>query len=531
MSSAESFTTLSDEYNGYSSYEKTSSVETLAPLLLGETIRFSDFDPNKYINTFRYVVPDTIWIKERPKKNPKEGKHYILRYLYRSEMYETDDYSKTVKERTPAIEFVGAQFLVNEVCRSESYRYVFDVYLTNIASGEEIIWSIPNSFYDAQSYVVHLSELSDKINLTGRKLCSADKKNFSGAQYQNVKMYICTGTDVILDFRETYPFKIKFTAKDELNNEKTYTLSTSSNNYSYTGTFWFDESQYSKLIESDKTYEIDYKVKMAPLEVELPFSFRFILGKISNFLAYGGQTISPSSYSSSNNLPHEASFSKGDMIFIGDKITVRGEDFYKAALEGKAFYIRASNVEFSQEHKLRLDSLLSSSKEARDAFFEYQKDLSYYRDLTNKSEAYDEMKAFSKKGISIPYWGPYDESEYTDGTGVKFTFHNPTNKTIKYINLSFVGYNAVNDRVGKTMTRKCIGPIDPDETGTYVFEYVWFTDIVEYVKITSLSVQYMDGTIKKVPNPHSVVWSEDLLNAISKTSPVENLKSEVIKSN
>ena len=51
-------------------------------------------------------------------------------------------------------------------------------------------------------------------------------------------------------------------------------------------------------------------------------------------------------------------------------------------------------------------------------------------------ETIDKIKALSSKGISIYSWGVYDESEYTDGTSIRFTFYNPTQKTIKYVNIS-----------------------------------------------------------------------------------------------
>lgn len=97
---------------------------------------------------------------------------------------------------------------------------------------------------------------------------------------------------------------------------------------------------------------------------------------------------------------------------------------------------------------------------------------------------------------------------------MKFEFYNPTKKTIKYITINFVGYNAVDDPVstyeGSTLTRKCIGPIEPKDQATYEFEYVWFTDIVEYAKIKSILVQYKDGTSKRINNASNIVWSDEL---------------------
>jgi len=119
------------------------------------------------------------------------------------------------------------------------------------------------------------------------------------------------------------------------------------------------------------------------------------------------------------------------------------------------------------------------------------------------------------KGIGVFDCNAVDASEYTDGTGMEMTFYNPTKKVIKYVHATVVGYNAVNDPVvegGKTShTLKCIGPIDPGDTGTYNFEYVWFTDIVQTSKLTSIKVQYMDGTEKIISKPSEIIMPRELI--------------------
>jgi hypothetical protein len=125
------------------------------------------------------------------------------------------------------------------------------------------------------------------------------------------------------------------------------------------------------------------------------------------------------------------------------------------------------------------------------------------------------IKKCELKGIGVFSFGAVDASEYTEGTGVEMTFYNPTKKIVKYVHATVVGYNAVNDPViesGKNShTLKCIGPINPGEDGTYNFEYVWFTDIVETAKLTSIKVQYMDGTEKIISKPSEVIIPKALI--------------------
>lgn len=291
---------------------------------------------------------------------------------------------------------------------------------------------------------------------------------------------------------------------------------------------WFDESQAHIALESNKIYEIDYKVSLSTMPDSLPFGFKYIFATINDtYRTKVGQKISPSSYGS-DELTEYDYIDDGTTIFIGDRINVRGTDYYKGVLDGKAFYIPANKVYLSDDARLKVDSLVNSSQAVRDMYFEFAKALSYYSHYQNLEKSINTVKGFSSKGISIPSWGVYDMSEYTDGTGIRFTFHNPTNKIIRYINIGFAGYNTVDDRVDKEISKRCIGPVEPDETASYNFEYARFTDVVEYAKITSLSVQYKDGTTKVVSNPSSVVWSDDIHNGL--ISQLEKSKSKLITS-
>ena len=82
---------------------------------------------------------------------------------------------------------------------------------------------------------------------------------------------------------------------------------------------------------------------------------------------------------------------------------------------------------------------------------------------------------------------------------------------------------------GQTLTRKCIGPIDPSDDATYEFEYVWFTDIVEYAKVKSIVVQYKDGTTKRITNSSKITWSNELYNLLNNSILDQFESLELIK--
>lgn len=157
--------------------------------------------------------------------------------------------------------------------------------------------------------------------------------------------------------------------------------------------------------------------------------------------------------------------------------------------------------------KLTEDSLLQSEIQKQE-----KKDADNKRALINKLQN-------SNIGICLINYEAFDVSEYTAGTGFRINVFNPTKKIVKYINVSFVGYNPVNDRVinkyGNSYINsvKCVGPIKPLESGEYEWEYIWFNDLVEKVKIISIVVEYMDG-------------SKKVINDIKKVE-IDNLSSEL----
>jgi hypothetical protein len=100
----------------------------------------------------------------------------------------------------------------------------------------------------------------------------------------------------------------------------------------------------------------------------------------------------------------------------------------------------------------------------------------------------------------------------------KHVVFNPTSKTIKYFWFTFIGYNPVGDPVvdfkrrTSSITVKAVGPIDPNKNGSYEFKYVWFTDLAETAKISSIKVQYMDGSFKTIFNLKPVMLDDKSYN-------------------
>lgn len=163
--------------------------------------------------------------------------------------------------------------------------------------------------------------------------------------------------------------------------------------------------------------------------------------------------------------------------------------------EADDLYLRSLNA----DHELILSQkILEISKENLEAVKKKAEGM-----IKNKKEI------GIKNGILIKKSNVFDQSEYTSGTGYDFSLINTSKKTIKYVWVTIKGINAVDDVVS-SKTVKCIGPLESNHEGSYSFDYVWFTDIVETCKISLIKIQYMDGSIKQLANTESLILSESL---------------------
>lgn len=214
--------------------------------------------------------------------------------------------------------------------------------------------------------------------------------------------------------------------------------------------------------------------------------------------------------------------SKHTDLFEGMSVLVAGsyrcqsgigkeESYFVAYYDGQRFFIPQSQLWMSAEDRARVASL---DEAALNGDFANIKDDSTVLRSVQLDEALKAYRQTAVHGVGVDTFEVYDESEYTDATGLRFSVYNPTKKTIKYVYLSVVGMNAVDDPVRDRITGatskqlRGVGPIEPGDFGSYTFENFWFTDLVEWPRLTSLKVQYMDGTTKVVKNLKTIRISQ-----------------------
>lgn len=492
-------------------YSNTKNIRTF----VGDSIYF-DIQSGAALHNIFKEVPDTLWLKERKSKKPKNGKDYLLYYNYKGVNNGKSFY-------TPASAFDKKVFgfLTFKEIQEGSYfpkTVGYDLSLIELETANIIHVIIDKS--TGSNWKLYSWNANNKIN------------KWIGKHFYEKSYYGSALTDYTLTFGDIY-LELSFVANTPffkphaefiLTSENADPLnlvfgSNSSLSYRIESMKFLSDSEYQSELDKKKVYTINYELPQdstfkTKIEV-LPF--KTIWGKTNSYSSYVSQTIQPG-YSplGHHTIPHDT------YVLIGDKITVRDKDYYKAVLHGKSFFIECSKVDIDNPDLLT--TLLSQPQEVRDAFFDFAKIVSRFR--YNK-ERLKNLKAFQKlieRGFVVVEANPYDMSEYTDGTGMKFSFLNTSNNTIKYITINFIGYNAVDDPVssrGKTLlTRKCIGPVEPFETASYDFEYIWFTDIVDYSKIRSIVVQYKNGTSKTYTGDAVKTASDDVINALDYKSPV-----------
>ena len=177
--------------------------------------------------------------------------------------------------------------------------------------------------------------------------------------------------------------------------------------------------------------------------------------------------------------------------------------FYELSISGKTYFIQQSKVKLSDSDKARLDGMPTDSMQE---YKEKAKVFSLYIRQQKLNAALKAIKKTSKHGLTLLKHRIYDTSEYTEGTGFSVSIANPTKKTIKYVSFTVIGYNSVKDPVsggkkrGTSLTVKGVGPIEPDSSASYDWEYMWFTDLVQTHKVTSIMVEYMDGSKRTIKN-------------------------------
>lgn len=142
-------------------------------------------------------------------------------------------------------------------------------------------------------------------------------------------------------------------------------------------------------------------------------------------------------------------------------------------------------------------------------------DIYYINDLKDKIEKRKaQARAAKIRTQGVALISARITSDGKGAKGVEFKALNASNKTAKYIIMEVVGYNSVDDPIWSNgYLKRCrgIGPIEPGDTGTWDFNDIWERgDLLSSFEIKSLTIQFTDGSSKKVKLPEELPsnWKE-----------------------
>lgn len=230
----------------------------------------------------------------------------------------------------------------------------------------------------------------------------------------------------------------------------------------------------------------------------------FLLGKIESG-AVAGTSVSDLCYTSG------AKYLKADeTIFITGKHSCSKYSINRTFLEftwkGETYYLEEDKIFLTDENKAKMATLSEADWIALRSNGKY---VSLLWQKTKAEKLLAVIESMRSNGAIIADWGLTDESEYTKGTGLRFEVLNPTQRTIKYVWITVAVLNPVGDPAGPPRTVKLVGPIEPDTSGSYSFDYVWMSDMPSTAKIRAVKIQYMDGSIRNVAAPSKMIFSDD----------------------
>ena len=177
--------------------------------------------------------------------------------------------------------------------------------------------------------------------------------------------------------------------------------------------------------------------------------------------------------------------------------------------------IEEERIEEERKYYLNLmmnDSLLEL--DLRDKIINQEK--TYFQ---IKSDIQEALRVGKQKGGVLVTEFNVSSNDY-GSVGLDLGIFNCSGKRIKYVTFKLQAYNPVDDKIEDTKSLKGIGFINNNTTGSWSFDNVWFSDVLETVKLLSLVIQFEDGSLKTVSdivpirfdkNPIASFFEEDNL--------------------
>lgn len=472
--------------------------------LRGDTIRFDFFGCNS-LTCLKKQTPDTVWIENQGKKKNKLS--FSLSYAYKRDRSGNNlilTPVDSVNNRLFGVLSVETGYLNSGFSSiKESCIYLKLVDLVDLSTVDCLIPDKPDF-----GYRIYSNRLTEELSKNKNSYFYLRSKAAYNAGYQRMKLDdpTCCFMYNPHNPKKILTFNINLVFVDDKG--ETFTFSP-----------WTHLPMESKFEERVMLTEKEYteNVMLRKIDSSLDSTIiaqnnvddyydRIIVGIPKKESVYVSQTVNPtlrSPLGTKHYIPSEP-------FLIAGEITVKDETYLKAISRGKAFFVAKSDILLTEDGEIQLNSLAKKDQAYKDRFFNmslYIGKLLHKSDLENGLRDLHNMKNL---GLCVRNISVYPMSSYVSGKGLSVNFYNPTEKTIKYISFDIQGYNGVGDRCGRRISHRCIGPINPDTSCSYEFDYVWMDDVTETAKISNVLVTYSNGQTKSIPTANKLLLTKNL---------------------
>lgn len=472
--------------------------------LIGDTIKFlktkngyNDFVDN--VSPYLYnMYPDTIIVHQSKKPLIEDIDYFVLR-----------KYESVLEYRDKKSGYYFYEFNVNDYNQKKFKRYEFRIKENNpysydgVYSRYFIIKNIKSTNGNTEYVLKDLSKTSNNVVL------------FRPPKYTKISI-VSNYLNALC--RRTFPSKLYIKSDyGGYNEKKRSTIEAQINVYNNRGVIdidalygmSYDKISISKLNNAlteneyltwDKKHVIDYSVDpYHTVDTTILHQVSNSLNGTLKLMQFKGGYISQNVHR--DDMVNKHYESKGLFYFAGID-TINDNIYYRVCECDKVFWVKDKDIEFkdSLDYAYVKQYWHTFTQEQKKCYFNYIKYFVCYElHLQDQKEWFESMNKYKSIGILLEKCKLYGD-EYSTGIEVEVT--NMSNKTIKYIVFNIIGLNSVKDKVKYKGTyiqeTRGIGPISPLETAYYDFEHLWWTNVVEYFDISSINIEYTDGTKKQI---------------------------------
>lgn len=207
-------------------------------------------------------------------------------------------------------------------------------------------------------------------------------------------------------------------------------------------------------------------------------------------------------------------FESGDVVYSEGENVRSAPDFGSETLtfapEGAKATVLESRDEYS---RVQFDELENESITG----WVFNESLATPSDFAETKKRLDRIE---RRGYTIELLEAGIRSNSADGVSFAIKLGNISeDKTIKYASVTAQLFNPVSDPVGSTIdgeskkSVRVVGPVEPGERDSYVWENVWYTPVGECVEIHRIEVEHMDGSTHTYVNDlKDISFNSDSVN-------------------